>query len=250
MNLKELLAVLKSIAEKNSLKTPYICGGIPRDMLLDGLVNVSDIDITTGYEDVHILADLFAKHLKVEPKIFKDGHRKVTFDKYTIDFSTNFTYDNIDDLLTEIGIKTSDPLVKETYSRDFTINTLLLPLDFSKIIDITKMGAGDCSDKLIRCPLNPVTTLRASPNRIIRVFYYAAKYNLSISGELKEAIRSNTNIISEVSPKYAADKISQALDMRPELLDDLIELGVLHKLPLTTDISDKLIRQKRLLDVL
>lgn len=250
MNLKELLAVLKGLAEQHSLKTPYICGGIPRDMLLDGLMNVNDIDITTGYKDVHVLADLFAKHLNVEPKIFKDGHRKVTFDKYTIDFSTNFVYANIDELLSDIGVKTDNLLVKETYSRDFTINTLLIPLDFSKIVDITKQGSNDCDNKLLRCPVNSASAFKASPNRIVRVFYYAAKYNLNISSELKEAIRANTNLLTDVSPKYATDKISQALDMRPELLDDLIDLGVLHKLPLTTDISDKLIRQKRLLDVL
>ena len=240
---------MAKIAMEHRIHTPYIVGGIPRDMLLGKLLSVNDIDITTGYSDVHNLADLFAKHMGVEPKIFKDGHKKVSVDKYTFDFSSNFIYPNIQELLADQKLKSSDGLVKETYSRDFTINTLLVPLDFSQIIDLTKVGADDCRNRVLRCPVDSEEAIKASPNRIVRAIYYMAKYDLNISGELKDAIVNNVNLLGSISPKYSTDKISKAIEMRPDMLDFIISLGVLKKIPLTTSISDLLIKNKKLLEV-
>lgn len=250
MALKDLLKILGDVAKQNSIHVPYVVGGIPRDMVLDKIVNLNDIDITTGYDDIHRLADLFAKRLNVSPKIFKDGHKKITYDKYTFDFSSNFIDPDIINILSSIKIKTNNYLIKETYSRDFTINTLLVPLDFSTIIDITKKGLDDCNNKILRCPIDPVLTIKASPNRIIRTIYYAAKYDLTIDPSLTDAIKNNSILLKEVSPKYSTEKISQSLDLKPELLDTIIEIGILHHIPLTTNISDKLIKAKKLLEVI
>jgi tRNA nucleotidyltransferase/poly(A) polymerase len=167
-----------------------------------------------------------------------------------VDFSTNQIYENIDQLLNDRGIKTINGMVRETFSRDFTVNTLLIPLDFSKIIDITAMGKYDITHKVIRCPVDAVTAISQSPNRIIRAFYYAAKYNMSLDSELRSAIRGNLALLERVKPKYASDKLTAAMRYNSNIIDDLIELGVLHKVKFTKDMTDQLISARRLADVI
>ena len=250
MNLKEILNTLAKIAKKYDISTPYIVGGIPRDLVLGQLDSLNDIDITTGREDVHRLADIFAKHMNVHPKIFKDTHRKVRVGDYSIDFSSHITYKDIDILLSKRGIAKPNHLERDAYSRDFTINTLLLPLDFSGVLDPTGQGINDAKNKVLRCPLSCNIALKESPNRIVRAFYYAAKYDLRLSDTLKSAIKTHIDLLDKVKDKYASDKIAKAAKMKPSILDELIELGVLHKIPLTKELGEQLIKSRRLHEVL
>lgn len=250
MQLKDLLSVIQQVAEDNSIRIPYIVGGIPRDLLLGRLYNLNDIDLTNGEKSIDRLADLVAERLGVEAKIFIDGHKKLRFDRFSVDFSTNQMYGNIDELLASQKIKSLNDMVRETYSRDFTINTLMVPFDFSRVIDLTAHGRADITNKIIRCPVNPIVALRESPNRIIRAFYYAAKYNFELDGELKKAIANNLNLLDNVKAKYASDKIAAAIKEKPEIVNDLIELGVLHKIRLTKEITEQLIKARRLADVI
>lgn len=250
MTLKELLQILGEVAVQNGINPPYIVGGIPRDIILDKLTKVNDIDITTGNEDVHRLANLFAQKLGVEAKTMKDGHKKVVYDGISVDFSSNFTYDNIDDILRGMRVEEINGLVRETYSRDFTANTLLIPLDFSRVIDITGKGIEDVRGKILRCPVRCGLAFEASPMRIIRAFYYSAKHDFKIPENMRHTIANNLELLKEVDDKYKSDKISEVLRDEPKMINDLIELGVLQHVPLTKEISRMLIDQKRLTEVL
>ena len=250
MDLKSLLKLISETAKQNGIREPYVVGGIPRDLFMGNTGQLNDIDLTNGEASISKLADLMAAKLQVQPKILADGHKKLRFERFTLDFSTNEIYSNADTLLNSIGITHIDDLVRETYCRDFTINTLLLPLDFNKILDLTAKGKKDISDKIIRCPLDPVITIKASPNRIIRAFYYAAKYKFKIDDELKRAISLNLDLLQHVKEKYASDKISEAISLDPKILDELVESGVMHKIRLTKDITDALVKSRKLTEVL
>lgn len=250
MKLQQLLQLLDKTAVENNISTPYIVGGIPRNILLDVLNNLNDIDVTTGGQDVHRLADFFAQRLNVEAKILKDGHKKVMYKGISIDFSSAFHYDNIDSMLSAMDVDPITDLVRETYSRDFTVNTLLTPLDFSEIIDLTGKGVVDVENRILRCPVNCNLAFRESPIRMIRAFYYSARYNLKIPQDLRRGISNNIDLLDEVDDKYKVDKISSALKNNPDILDDLIELGVLNKIPLSKEMSKILIEKKRLTEVL
>lgn len=244
MNLKEILGILQDVADSNHLSTPYIVGGVPRNILLEKFDSLNDIDITTGNDDVHKLADLFARRLHVTPKIFNDGHRRIYVDNFQIDFSSHAIYDNIEKLIPDIDQPTN--IVKDSYSRDFTVNSLLIPLDFSTIIDPTGMGIDDIFNKKLRCPVDCNVVFRESPNRIIRAFYYAAKYNLEIADEVMKAIKNNLDLLDSVNSKYSSRKITETLRLDPDMIDILIESGVLKHIPLTKSIVNLLTSQKKL----
>ncbi len=250
MSLKEILAVVSQVAAEHGIREPMIVGGIPRDISLGSLGHLNDVDLTNGEANIAQLADLVAAKLGVVPTTLADGHKKVRFDKYSFDFSTNYIYDGIDQLLAARGIKTINNLIRETYSRDFTINTLMTPLDFSKIIDLTAMGKFDLDHKVIRCPIDPVVAITASPNRIIRAFYYAAKFGMQIDVNLKAAIRSNLHLLEQVKPRYASDKLTEAMRFDKGIIDELIESGVLSKLKLSKEMTDELIRSRKISEVI
>lgn len=258
MSLAELLAILSEVAEKYKLHQPYICGGVVRDIQFarEGhddkklIEELSDIDITTGYDDVHLLADLFAAAVGRDVKEFDDGHKQVFVDETFFDFSTNFRYKNIDELLKRAGVKDPDDLTRETYSRDFTINALLMPLDFSEVVDPTHMGLDDIRAKILRCPLDCDASFAESPNRMVRALVYAARFGLTMSEELKKSLQSNLDLLGKIHPRYAGEKLNEALRLNPDMLDELIELGLLARLPMTKHLSKLLISKRRLQDVI
>lgn len=248
--LKDFLKILSDIAKENRLRTPYIVGGIPRDILLGNLSEINDIDITTGSKDVDSLAELFAQKLNTTTREMKDGHKKVMKDGISFDFSSNFMYDNIDEFLTAKGIVHSSDLIKETYSRDFTINTLLIPLNFGQVFDLTGMGKRDIEAGIIRCPVDCNLSFKNSPIRIIRAFYYSARFGFKIADDVKEAIKNNLDLIPKIERQYVVEKINYIVREKPELLTELMELGVLDKVPMTKALSRALIKSRKLLDVL
>ena len=241
MNLKEILSILNEVAKENKIHTPYIVGGVPRNILLGKFNALNDVDITTGYDDVHSLADLFAKKLGLAPRVFEDGHRKVYVEHFQIDFSSHAVSEHLGP-----KAKGMSAIEKDAYSRDFTVNALFIPLDFSDIIDPTGKGVSDIHERKLNTPIDSAQVFRDSPNRIIRAFYYAAKYDLKISDEIKAAIKSNLDLLDTVKGRYSGKSIAAALREKPELLDDLIETGVLSHIPLTKDIVDILIKEKKL----
>ncbi len=250
MSLRDLLVVVSSVASEHHIREPFVVGGIARDIAMGSLENLNDIDLTNGERSISELADLVGQRLGIAPSVLSDGHKKLKWGKYSLDFSTNQIYPEIDTLLAQRGIKTINNMVRETYSRDFTINTLMTPLDFSKILDITAMGKYDISHKIIRCPLDPVVAITASPNRIVRAFYYAAKLGMTIDAGLKSAIGANLHLLEQVKSRYASDKLTEAIRLDSKIIDDLIETGVLGKLKLSKTMADELIRSRRLSEVI
>lgn len=250
MSIKSLLSILKEVAKKNRIRTPYIVGGVPRDLVLDVLDEVNDLDITTGSDDVFNLAQKFAEEIDAPARKMGDGHLKVVKDGISFDFSSNFNYENIDEFLAKRGMFHPSDLMRETYSRDFTVNTLLVPLNFGKVFDLTGMGLVDLEKKVLRCPVDCNASFVASPIRMVRVFYYAARYDFSFDDEIKEAIKKNLALLHEVDRRYSSEKINFILRKSPELIDEMISLGMFKYLPLTKELSHNLIKNRKILDVL
>ena len=191
MRLSELLSSLDTIAKENKIQTPYIVGGLPRDRIL-GLAPdmVKDIDITTGDSSSSILASLVsAKWPNAMFRLYDDGHSSVDFKNIRLDFSNNFKIPGIVTELKGMGVKSPTELQKELFSRDFTINTLLQPMDLSKEpLDLTGSAMIDIKNKTIKTPINPELTIGYDPRRILRAIKLAIKLDFIIDKELEEAI--------------------------------------------------------------
>jgi tRNA nucleotidyltransferase (CCA-adding enzyme) len=218
MHLSEVLNTLSRLAKENGIPEPYIVGGLPRDRALGIAKDVKDIDITVGNNKSLALA---MEASKVWPeanfKIYNDSHSSLTFGNIRIDFSNNFIIPNIEEELKKLNIESPTDLQKEMYSRDFTINTILQPMDLNKEpIDITKKAFEDLKNKVLRTPIDPELTIGHDPRRIIRAVKMVLKFNLSIDPELKNALLKYRGNISTLPLNYIKNQINQMLNIDPE----------------------------------
>ena len=135
MTLSELLKIIDGVAKANRLSTPFICGGTPRDKILHNVTYIPDVDITTGNNDIHLLGKKVAGVLGdiCSYVSLPGGHANITINKFKIDLSTNYVNPSINE-------RNVPDIIKETFSRDFTCNSLLMAMDLKTIFDPTKKG--------------------------------------------------------------------------------------------------------------
>lgn len=233
MQLREILNLLVKLSKEHNTSTPYITGGVPRDKLLGRLKDIEDIDITTGDSTVHTLARVFGQSVGGDYKVLPDGHAQVVIDGMKIDFSSNYRAPGIKEYLQKAGIDNPTDMMMELYSRDFTVNSLLMTMDLGTIKDITGLGVNDIKRKLIRTNLPAKITLTNNTKRVARIIYLAAKLGFSVDDNIKEFIKSNPEIIKkDVKGKFLEDQFSKAASYDVEKTVELIdELGVWSYVP-------------------
>lgn len=236
MLLSELLAELDKIAKNNNIVNVFVVGGLPRDRAFGLSNSIKDIDVTTGDEHslgLAIAAGDFWKDAHF--KIFDDGHSSLNFKNITIDFSNNFNLPGIEEELKSMGIENPNDLEKELYSRDFTINTLLQPIDLNiKPFDITGKAFSDIENKILRTPVDPELTIGHDSRRILRALRLVIKFDLTIEENLKEAILKYRGGVSELPINHIKKQINQMLRMNSEKTIDLLsEFKLLPIIPLS-----------------
>lgn len=209
--LREILDTLSQVAKENGLSQPFICGGVPRDKLLNKLSQIEDFDITTGNSDVFKLVEKFSQRYNVKPITMKDGHSQIYINNIKIDFSSNYNSPNAKLILNKMKIKPDDMML-EMYSRDFTINALLMDLELKNIYDPTQTGVNDLKSNMIRTCLPAKFTLRNDPKRIVRVIYIACKLGFTIDPEIVDWIKANKTAFSAVDIKYTSNKLQKAIN--------------------------------------
>lgn len=223
MKLSEVLDSINDTSIKFKTSTPYICGGVVRDKLLNRINKINDLDITTGDKTIHLLGQEFYnsiyKKYNVTSETAKDNHFTISMGNLKIDFSSNFIYPNINNLL---GPGNYNSLELETYSRDYTCNSLLSDLKLSKILDITKRGERDINSKIIDTCLSPEHTLSVQPNRAFRAVYLAVKLGFNISPRVIKWLKSNSIIIQGCKFSYLDEKIAFLCSIDKNRTNDLL----------------------------
>ena len=230
MNIKELLSLIASVAKNKGVSTPFICGGTPRDKVLNRLDQMADLDITTGDASIHLLGQELSKALPGSNyKVMPDGHAQITIDKFKVDLSSNFRVPGIKMMLYKAGIKNPTEMQCELYSRDFTCNALLLSMDLKNIFDPTGLGMKDIQKKLIRTCLPAQLTLGSQHKRIVRVVYLAAKLGFEVDPEIINWVKANPQFFADAKPKYLSGKLQKALDADKEKTVKLLDAMDLWK---------------------
>lgn len=225
MAVKEILLEIKRLATENGLSEPYIVGGLPRDKILNRARKIEDIDITSGDESIFQLAELSANHFRVNPMRFPDGHYQLWVDGLKLDFSSNYNSPDVEYFLKRAGVKEPTGMQMELFSRDFTCNTLIVPMTLRKIIDPTGLALDDIKKKLIRTPLPPRITLRDDTKRVVRVVYLAAKLGFQVEPDIIKWVRNNPDKIrEEVSPGFARRKLASAIRANSEITKKLMDV--------------------------
>lgn len=254
MKISELLLKIESIASSGGLSTPYVVGGLPRDLIFNSPEKIKDIDITTGDNTVFDLAILC--HYEWPESNFKgydDGHFSLDFYNIKIDFSNNYKIPNIENILmNEVGLKYVNELIMEVYSRDFTINTLLQPANLNEpAIDITGKAYFDIRTRVLRTPINPEYTIGYDPRRILRALKLAIKFNLKIEDDLKNTILNHRGKISSLPTNQVKKQINEMLRIdTKKTLNLLKEMKLLPLLPLSKLMMGEIIENNMIQDLI
>lgn len=248
MKLHDLLTLIEQTAEQNGLSRPFIVGGTPRDRVRGEAKEINDIDLTSQEGDSVDLAFACAETIPYNYfQLYDDGHASMQIGALQIDFSNHFIIPEIDSELNRLGIKERTPLIREMYSRDFTINTLLQDLNFEKVFDITGQGVRDLKAGVIRCPVNADLTISSDPKRMLRALRFALRFDFTIDADLIKAIKKYRHLLKDASPDYVKDKANELIQLdSKKAIKWMIELGLLSVIPMTKLISDKLIENKLL----
>lgn len=254
MRLSELLSSLETIAKENKIRTPFIVGGLPRDRVL-GLSPdmVKDIDITTGDASSSILASLVsAKWPDAMFRLYDDGHSSVDFKNIRLDFSNNFKIPGIVTELKKNGIKDPTELQKELFSRDFTINALLQPMDLSKEpLDLTGRSIIDLKNKIIKTPINPELTIGYDPRRILRAIKLAIKLDFIVDKDLEEAIIKYRGSLQNVALSHIKKQINQMLRINPDkTVEMLSKYKLLPIIPLSKLMQLEVVKRNMIQEIL
>lgn len=241
MKLRELLSEIKKVQVEAGTSDVFICGGTPRDKVLGRLSKLSDLDLTTGDKTVDYLSQkfysYFNKKYSITRKIMSDGHSSVYVGNLKVDFSSNFNAPNIETFLKQKGINNPTDMQKEIYSRDFTCNALLMPFDFSDIIDVTKRGLYDIKNKKIVTCLSPDVTLVTNKNRVARAIYLSCKLQFDLDTKIIDYVRSNPNSIKISSNQSLIEKLNSAFVSDPERASYLLtKMGLWNYIPITESI--------------
>lgn len=250
MTIRKSLKLMQELSEQNGLSKPYVVGGVPRNSILPGPFELSDVDITTGDEDVYKLATLFSKAIGKDLIQASDDHLLVVHNDVKYDFSKNFKYPNIDELLAEKGIKNPTDMQREAFSRDFTVNTIMFTPDFQKELDPTGRGIKDIKAMILECPVNCDISFQYDPKRILRAYYFRAKYGFAFSKNVADSISKNMSLLDNVNRRYSSEMINKILREEPEMLDELIEDGLIQHVPMTKYLTNLLIESRRLSEVM
>ena len=193
--LQDIIEKLSFISDKNNIENIYIVGGYPRSLIMENVKDdVNDIDVASAWPRESIkLGNLFSSEFINElPDIYnRTGTLKINYKNVDLEFQG--VLDNIFDYEKEIqelskNAISINPLNLNIYSRDFTLNTLIMNLNDYNVYDITGFGIRDIEDKIIRTPIDPNISIKDNTLNILRALRFSVRYNFNIDDKLLKAI--------------------------------------------------------------
>jgi poly(A) polymerase len=201
----------------------WAVGGYVRDRLLGR--EHSEIDVVVEQGRGPELAGRFAELSGSAPPVVFErfGTAQVMWGDRAIEFasarSESYREDSRKPEVGPAGIE--DDLRR----RDFTVNTLLMDFD-GKVEDRLGSGLADLRARLLRTPLDPLTTFKDDPLRMLRAIRFAAELDFELDPSLLPAMRSLAGRLRPpvVSVERITDELRKLLvSQRPrqalELLD-------------------------------
>lgn len=204
LNQFEFLKTFSEIADQAG-KRIYLVGGFVRDIILHRKRTEMDFLVVGNGPD---FAQIAAQSLGIKNiSIFRTyGTAHFRYNEFDLEFvgARKESYDR----------KSRNPIVEDgsfeddIKRRDFTINAIAISInraDFGKVID-TFNGISDIEEKIIRTPLDPLTTFNDDPLRIMRAFRFASQLNFRIEESVNNAARIMKERLKIVSQERISDE--------------------------------------------
>lgn len=205
-----ILHKISEIADQRNIEV-YAVGGFVRDSLLGKLSK--DIDfvvVGNGPHFARIVSDILAaKNMVIYEKF---GTALVEVDDYKLEFvgARKESYRNT----SRKPIVAPADLPSDLARRDFTINAVAISLNedtYGHIVDPFK-GKEDLDNKIIRTPLEPVTTFKDDPLRIMRAIRFASQLGFTIEQNTKSGMRETAMRLKIVSIERITDELLKILN--------------------------------------
>ncbi|HEX5152269.1 MAG TPA: HD domain-containing protein [Parafilimonas sp.] len=209
---KELFVFRKIAKVAEELSIPcYLIGGFVRDKLLNR--NTKDADIVCigdGIQLAHAVAKLF--NPKPTVAYFKNfGTAQIKIPDLEIEF-VGARKESYAEHSRKPAVETGT-LKDDLNRRDFTINALAVSLnknDFGELLDPFN-GVEHLEEKIIKTPLEPVTTFSDDPLRMMRAIRFATQLGFTIEETTFNAIRKDAERIRIISQERITDELNKIM---------------------------------------
>ena len=209
---KELSKLLKLIDTYKSDKNIeiYLVGGFVRDLIINR--TSKDIDFLTIGKPYDLVSFLSKKIKNSSYSIYKNfGTASLKFNDYIFEFvgSRKESY-SIDSRNPNIKMGSFKDDIKR---RDFTINSLSISLnknDFGLVIDLFD-GKKDLKNKIIKTCLEPETTFKDDPLRMLRAVRFATQLSFDIENITFQGIINNKERIKILSYNRISDELNKII---------------------------------------
>ena len=203
-----LLKQIGKIADQLGVEL-YIVGGYVRDYYLKK--QRTDYDFTV-VGDAVAFAEELANRFKTKTVIYpKFRTAMVPMGKYKLEFvgtrKEEYKPESRNPIVTE------GTLIDDLRRRDFTINAIAVGLNannFGNVIDIFE-GSRDLRTKLLRTPLDPITTFGDDPLRMMRAARFTSQLGFSIQQTCYFAIKKMAERISIISQERISEELMKIL---------------------------------------
>lgn len=223
---ENILISIGKLADEQNIKV-YVVGGYVRDYFLER--ERKDFDITVIGDSIDF-ATKVSQHFKSKIVIYERFRTAmVPIGDFVVEF--------VGTRKEEYNEKSRKPIVTEgTFEddikrRDFTVNTLACSLNQENFGELVDMFGGliDLDKKILRTPLDPITTYSDDPLRMMRAARFAAQLNFEIEEESFNAISKMADRIKIISQERITDEFLKiiASDYPSRGLSILFNTGLL-----------------------
>ncbi|MDQ1265497.1 MAG: poly(A) polymerase [Bacteroidota bacterium] len=205
---EQIIKEIAEIADETNVQI-YLVGGYVRDYFLKRMRN--DYDFTVIGDAISFAQEL-AKRFKSKALVY-DRFRTamVPIDGIKCEF--------VGTRKEEYYEESRNPQVEEgtldddLRRRDFTINSLAAGINkdnYGIIIDLFH-GKRDLDKRLLRTPLNPLTTLNEDPLRMMRAARFAAQLGFSVADDLFKSMKTLAHRIDIISQERITEELMKIL---------------------------------------
>ena len=203
-----VVGMLSHAAREFGITDAFIVGGYPRNIAMGlPMSEVHDLDVASGTpEKAAQLAGFVAEESgAADPEI---KHRTMTItltlDGVEVDFQGPASHDDVLPYLHMNGIEAT-AIARNVFDRDFTINSLAIPIGTDDILDLTGRGMDDIGARRIVSITPAAEVVPRNPLMITRAIKFSAKFGFKIDDELWQAMRSNVETLKgKISPERLA----------------------------------------------